>query len=167
MSEEKTATMTIEKGNAEPKVDQKRIDAAKEAFETFGKGMEGKVYLVPGGKTTADAIANFLENKATWAAHESLGIVRAHEDIKSASKGSKKELYLSGLCIEAVAYYVSKATGQGLEEAKVFKDNIFMPINDAMAKINEDKKRAEELQYEWAAAAQGVEVEDLKAQAQG
>jgi len=34
-----------------------------------------------------------------------------------------------------------------------------MPINEVMAGIQEDKKTAEGLQLEWAAAAQGVEVE--------
>ena len=74
-------------------------------------------------------------------------------------KKNKKELFLGGLCVEAVAYYISKASGTGLIAAKQFKDNLFMPINEVMAAIQEDKKTAEGLQLEWAAAAQGVEVE--------
>ena len=116
-------------------VDQKRVEDARNAFEKFGKELDGKVYLVPGGKTTSDAILDFLENKAGFSAHESLGIVRAHEDVTAAAKSKKKELFVSGLCVEAVAYYVSKATGVGLKEAQEFKDHLFMPINEAMAKI--------------------------------
>lgn len=162
MSETKEVQLEIgNEKDLETNVDQERVEKAKTAFENFGKELDGKVYLVPGGATTANAILSFLENKATFAAHESLGIVRAHEDVTGATKKNKKELFLTGLCIEAVAYYVSKATGVGLAEAKAFKDELFMPINEAMAKINEDKKTAEALQLEWAAAAQGVNVEDL------
>lgn len=158
--------MTVEKSPIQSAVDavegadQEKIDAAKEAYDNFGKELQAKVYLVPGGKTTGNAIVKFLEENAEWSAHESLGIVRAHEDVSSALKKTKKELFLGGLCVEAVAYYISKANGVGLIEAKQFKDNLFMPINEAMAKIQEDKKAAEALQLEWAAAAQGVEVED-------
>ena len=34
------------------------------------------------------------------------------------------------------------------------------PINEAMAAINEDKKKLEGLQTAWAAAAQGVDMEE-------
>ena len=163
MSETKEVQLEIgNEHDLETKVDQTKVENAKNAFVEFGKELEGKVYLVPGGKTTATAILSFLENKAEFAAHESLGIVRAHEDVTKAFKNNKNELFLTGLCVEAVAYYVSKAGGVGLAEAKAFKDELFMPINEAMAKINEDKKKAEALQLEWAAAAQGVNVEDLE-----
>lgn len=165
MAKEKEATLTVEKGekNQEPKIDQARVDAAKKAFDDFGVELQNKVYLVPGGSKTGSAILTFLEEKATWNAQESLGVIRAHEDVSAALKKSKKELFLGNLCIEAVAYYVSKETGTGLAAATKFKDELFIPINEAMAKIQEDKKTAENLQIEWAAAAQGVSVEDLKA----
>jgi hypothetical protein len=157
--------MTIEKSpvqmaeDAVANTDSEKVAAAKEAYDSFGKELQTKVYLVPGGKTTGDAIVKFLEENAEWSAHESLGIVRAHEDVSAQLKKNKKELFLGGLCVEAVAYYISKASGTGLIAAKQFKDNLFMPINEVMAGIQEDKKTAEGLQLEWAAAAQGVEVE--------
>jgi len=164
MSETKETTLKIEKSPEETvsAVDQKKVKKTQKAFEAFQKELETKVYLIPGGNETANAILRFLENKAEWAAHESLGIVRAHEDVSKSVSSKKKDLFLEGLCVEAVAYYISKASGVGLKEATDFKDFLFMPINEAMAKINEDKKKSESLQYEWAAAAQGVEVEDLK-----
>jgi hypothetical protein len=162
MSETKEVQMTVEKGVEENTVDQKVVNAKRDAFIEFGQELEKKVYLVPGKKKTADAILNFLENDAKFAAHESLGICKAHEDVKKSMPKGKSEFYLGSLCIEAVAYYLSKHEGIGLVAATQFKDHLFMPINTAMAVIQEDKKKAEGLQMEWAAAAQGVDVEDLE-----
>jgi hypothetical protein len=156
-NEAEEATITIEKENP---IDQEKIDNAQKDFMDFGNELQSKVYLLPGGAKTTNAILEFLETKAEFAAHESLGIVKAHDDVTKAKAKSKKELFLSSLCIEAVAYYVSKASGVGLKEATTFKDDLFMPINEAMARINEDKKALEELKTVWAAAAQGVELED-------
>lgn len=163
MSETKEVQMTVEKGtDVNNEVNEKKVNAAREAFIKFGQELEKKVYLVPGKKNTAESMLNFLENDAKFAAHESLGICKAHEDImKSVPKG-KDEFFLGSLCIEAVAYYLSKHEGVGLIAATQFKDNLFMPINTAMASIQEDKKTAEGLQTEWAAAAQGVNVDDLE-----
>lgn len=162
MSETKEVTLKVEKESTEPVVDPKKVEAAMKAFVEFQKELGEKEYLVPGGETTGKALIQFLEDKAEWNSHEALGIVRAHEDITKALKAAKKgQLFLGNLCIEAVAYYVSKSKGTGLKEALAFKEHIFMPINEAMAKINEDKKKLENLQLEWAAAAQGVNLEDL------
>ena len=165
MEKVKETTMEISKETT-PAVDEKRIELAKAAFESFATETSKKVYLVPGGTKTSGSICTFLEEKAEFAAHESLGIVKAHEDVVASTKKSKKELYLSSLCIEAIAYYISKASGTGLAEAREFKDNLFMPINDAMAKISEDRKTIEVLKQEWAAAAQGIKLEELQAQPQ-
>ena len=152
--------MTVEKTGEfnESSVDAKKVEETKNAFIEFGQKMEKKVYLVPGKKNTAQSILAFLENDAKFAAHESLGIVKAHEDVTANLPKGNKEFYLGSLCIEAVAYYLSKYEGKGLADATSFKDNLFMPINEAMAAIQEDKNTAEQLQLEWAAAAQGVNV---------
>ncbi len=162
MSETKEVQMTVEKGVEENKVDQDLVNAKRDAFVEFGQELEKKVYLVPGKKRTAEAMLKFLENDAKFAAHESLGICKAHEDISKSVPKGKSEFYLGSLCIEAIAYYLSKHEGTGLIAAEQFKDNLFMPVNTAMAVIQEDKKKAEGLQMEWAAAAQGVDVEDLE-----
>lgn len=155
---------TVEKGNVisinqESKVDNKRIEEAKNNFEKFANEIQSKKYLVAGGKATGQAILNFLENEAEWSAHEALGVEKAYEDVEKALK-SGKELMLPSLCIKAVSFFTGKVKGKGLAEAVKYKKELFTPLNDAMARITNDEQKYEDLRQEWAAAVQGVEVEN-------
>jgi hypothetical protein len=157
---------TVEKGNVisinhETKVDQKRIDEAKKKFENFANELQTKKYLVAGGKTTGQAILDFLANEAEWSAHEALGVEKAYEDVEKAMKGGK-ELMLPSLCIKAVSFFTGKVKGTGLAAAVKYKKELFTPLNDAMGRITNDEQQYENLRQEWAAAAQGVEVENTE-----
>jgi len=148
-----------------PKVTAADVAKAKGTYDDFVTTINNKVYLIDGGKETGKSLLNFLANDAEWVSHEALGIVRAHDDIETAMEKKGKILLLEPLCIEAIAYYISKATGTGLKAAKKYKDTIFMPINNAMQRFNEDKKQLEKLQENWSLAAQAnthsVNIEDL------
>jgi len=160
IKKEKNVNLVIEKTKKEKdKLKEEKIKKAKEEYENFQKELEKKMYLVEGGKITADYLIYFLEKEAEWKGGEALGVVKAHEDVVKAIKENEKQLFLSALCIEAIAYYISKKSGIGLQEAKEFKNNIFMPINEAMGKINADREKLKELEYNWAALSQGIETE--------
>jgi hypothetical protein len=164
----KEKVLSIEKTPKQktPTVTNEDVASAKQAYDDFVTSLNNKVYLIAGGKKTGKALMTFLENDAEWSAHEALGIVRAYDDIESGmEKKGKSKLFLSPLCIEAIAYYISKANGRGLASAKKYKDTIFMPINEAMQRFNEDKKQLEELQETWNLAVQAnthnVNIENL------
>lgn len=136
-------------------VDQKLIEETKKNFEDFANEINKKLYIVAGGNKTSEAIMKFLTDDAQWTAHEALGVVKAYEDVKDATKNGK-ELMLPVLCIKAVSYFTGKVSGVGLEAAKNYKDNLFTPLNDAMGRISNDEKKLEDLKHKWAAAVQGI-----------
>lgn len=160
--------LTVEKTEkTEKKVDKKQLkkslDDAKAARDKLATELSKKVYLVEGKAKMGEKLLDFLENEAKWTSQESLGVVRAHADLKSAIKKSKKgELYLQGLCVEAIAYFLNKAEGIGLEEATSFKD-MFTSINSALGQAREDQTKLERLDQEWQQASiaheQGVNIE--------
>lgn len=158
------AEATVEKENVisinqKSKVDKKRIEEAKKNFETFAYELQTKKYIVSGGKSTGAAILKFLEEEAEWSAHEALGVEKAYEDVEKAMK-SGKELMLPTLCVKAVSFFTGKVKGKGLSEAVKYKKELFTPLNDAMGRITNDEQKYENLRQEWAAAEQGVEVEN-------
>ncbi len=157
--EQETKVVNMKAEASGPTVDQDVLDKAKQKFEDFANTLQAKEYLIDGGEATQDSVLKFLSNDAKFVSHEALGIVKAHADVKSGLTDGK--LFLSFLAVEALSYYLSKHEGKGLSEATEFKEGLFDPINDAMARINEDKKTYENLQKEWAAAAQGIKVEEL------
>lgn len=157
MSETKKVKMEISKKAANKKIDNAKSEAAHKKFKEFSEELENKVYLVEGDHKH---LLNFLSDEAKWTSHEALGVIRAYEDIQDAHKKNSKQLFLSALAIEALAYYISNKSGQGLEQARSFRDNIFIPINNAMSSINEDRKKLEALQLDWASASQGIELEE-------
>lgn len=160
--------LTVEKTEKkESKVDKAQLEEAlneaKAARDEFANELNKKVYLIAGKAEVGNQVLNFLESGAKWTSQESLGVVRAHEDLTSALKGIKRgELYLHGLCIEAVAYFLSKADGMGLEKAIEYRD-MFTPVNAALGQVRKDQHKLESLDHQWNQATlafeQGVTIE--------
>lgn len=157
--------LTVEKEVT--KVDKAQLEEslnnAKAARDEFANELNKKVYLIEGKAAIGNQLLSFLEAEAKWTSQESLGVVRAHEDLSTAIKGIKKgELYLHGLCIEAVAYFLSKCDGAGLSKAIEYRD-MFTPINAALGQVRQDQQKLEALDHSWQQASlafeQGVTIE--------
>lgn len=148
-----TKTLTVEKTNKDlpEETTRERLERlneeAQEYFESLKKKQEelsDKKYLVDGGSKTQEIILSFLDNEAKWKSHEALGVIKAFEETEKGLKN--KELFLSGLCIEAIAYYVDKVEGAGLKSAKRFSEDLFKPVNEVYGKVQYDRQELKKLQ---------------------
>lgn len=141
-------TLFVEKENLSNEEVLKNLHT--EAEELFNKVKDTeeknsrKKYLVSGGKNTQKSILDFLTTKAKWKSQESLGVIKAFDEVETGM--DKKELFLSGLCIEAIAYFIDKNEDFGLESARSFSENIFRPINEAYGKVQKDRQEIKTMQ---------------------
>lgn len=158
--------LTVEK-KASKKDLEKNVENLKNELIELQEEVDKKEYLVNGGETFGQEVKNYLANDAKWTAQESLGIVRAHEDLSTAieniKKGKTKELMLSNLCIEAISYFLSKREGTGLESAQRFS-KLYAAFNEALAGVRKDSQKIEalkqKLEYAQQALDHGVNTEE-------
>lgn len=135
------------------------IDECKKRYEDKVNEVNSKLYLINGGKDTADKILDFLKNDVKWKNHECLGVIKCYEDVLDASK--KDELMVSQLCVKALWYFISNSkSGVGLESAIQFKKDLFEPISNAMERVLLDEKEIEKLKEDWNAAFHGIVSEN-------
>ena len=149
MVEKKLETAeTTEVGAISVEALENSVMRAKEAFEKKAKDIQGKQYLVSGGKKTLDALFQFTEHDMPWGAQEALGVVTIWDRLKKAKE--MKEPMLDGDAIEAIGYFVGKFTGKGYTSAKKFKEgDVFEPVTKMLTKVMQDKKELETLNDQW------------------
>lgn len=154
--------LRVEKAETKPSKEEleKHLESLKSELSDLQSEIEKKEYLVNGGESFGLTVKMYLEDEAKWTAQESLGVVRAHEDLMTAiqniKKGKTKELMLSNLCIEAISYFLSKRDGVGLESAKKFSE-IYGAFNEALSNVRTDSQRIEALKQRVEFATQSVE----------
>jgi len=147
----KEATLKVEKSELKETSNEEQLKGYQTKAEIVFKELQDlqeknskKKYLVDGKKKTQEALERFLVEDAVWKSHEALGVIKAHEEVKEGLK--KNELFLSGLCIEALAFYIDKHQGTGLKYAQEFKNNLFMPINEVYGKVQGDRQGVKAMQ---------------------
>ena len=157
----KTKDATLEKKT-------KAAELLKKNIEDMQSLMDKKVYLVEGGAETGNALLTFIQTKAEWKFSESMGIIESERQIKEAldqiSKGKTKELMLKNLTLEAIYYFMTKVTGMGIAEAKVYYTNMLKPVSEGLSRVKADKDKLDQLVRDLGtiehAIDQGVSIED-------
>ena len=157
--------------NLSPEEQTEKIAELKALLEeknTLTGELKEKIYIVDGGKDTANGILFFLENYAQWQYTEAMGVVEVTKIIKAKVEElveEKDNFLLNSLELEAIFYYLRKSGGTGLVQAQEFIDIVSPVINPIVESLNKaatEKKRVEEeinqAYLDLASAEQGVEV---------
>jgi hypothetical protein len=125
------------------------IEKLSEKIERTEKELSEKLYIIEGGKDTADAIIAFLENDAQWKFSESLGVIEAARQVSEARKNilndRTKELLIGSLPLEAIYYFLTKVEGKGISYALVYVNSLLKPISDALGRSKSDRERYDQL----------------------
>lgn len=142
-------------------VTQRQVDEVETEYKATKADNKKKVYGVELSAETRQDILDYMTNDVEWSFMEAVGIpkivsVVEKEEIKNGS------MYLPGLELEALAFYLSKFRGKGLADAKRFLA-MNEAINEAYGLRAEDNKventLKQKLDYLKGALAQGLAAE--------
>jgi hypothetical protein len=137
---------TIEEKNAQR---QQMVGRLTEKIENKEKEIATKLYLIEGGAPIADAILDFMENKAQWKFTEALGVVECIRQVTEAknniTKKKTKELMIHTLPLEAIYYFLTKIEGVGSTEASYFVNMLLKPISDALGRSKNDREEVDQM----------------------
>lgn len=138
-------------------IDQEKIDRLTAEYESLKKENAEKVYGLPvKDETVRQLFIDFIDNDVEWKYMESFGIPKIHaalmrEDIKNG------KIYLKGIEVEALSFYLMKAHGKGRKSAERFlkmKESV-----DEVYKIREaDNRKENNLLHSVEALKQGINV---------
>jgi hypothetical protein len=100
----------------------KRVDEVKKEFETYK-------YKFDVDQELMQRYVSFITNDAKFDGKDCLGLPKIHEALEDCIKegnrvvmGGKPQYTLSNMHLEAIYYYLTKVTGQGLSEANSLKE---------------------------------------------
>jgi hypothetical protein len=151
-------TRVVDATVAPPTIDQAKIDAAKKKVDDFTAELKDKVYPVKiETEENFEALKNFILHEASWKNMEALGIIELNKQLEK-QEVKNGNIYLRGLEIDAVNFFMSKVDGKGLESAKAHIA-LVTAGNGAMTLVKADNNMLNQLMVELEAAENGIEVE--------
>ena len=128
---------------------QKLVDLLSEKIEQKEKTIASKLYLIEGEEKVADAVIDFLQNKAQWKFSESLGIMECIRQVNEAksniTKKKTKQFLIPSLSLEAIYYFLTKVEGVGITQANDYVNNLLKPISDALSRAKSDREEIDQL----------------------
>lgn len=134
---------------------------AEEALEKMEKEHASKKYLIDIKKNEIEKLSSYILNDAPWKFTECLGIKEVEKDLKECIKTGK--LFLSGIAVEAIYYYLSKVDGAGIKTNTSSFENIdqylsvLKPITGGIERIKADTEKMENARFVVAARREGIE----------
>ena len=141
-------------------LDQKKIDKCQKNLDQAREKLSKKVYAIKFEELNDfNRFNDFIHLEAQWKEKEALGIIEICKILEKAKKEGIKQntLYLQALPLEASYYFLSKATGAGLAEAKKYIA-MLKPFEVALNSIKSDTAEIQNLEKELSAAQQGIEI---------
>lgn len=154
-NEEKTKVLT--------EFQQKKLDEAKKELEAMEKEHSTKKYLVSISKEDFAELKNFINEKAKWKFTEVLGVEEVLKDFK---KTKENLIYIKGVAVEAVYYYLSKVEGNGHNFSNDDFESIdsylriLKEFSNIVEKIKKDSDKINEMKFVVAARQEGMEPDD-------
>ncbi len=144
-------------------VDEKKLAAAQEKFDSFRQLIETKKYDVYLNEEQTEFFFNTFYNNVEWKGYESYAIAETYDRL-SAIKDSKKELNgkTEVEIIEAIFHFLKNYSSKGYKDAKVLK-GICDQFALSMKEINSDRQELRDLSLELVSIEQGIPVEELVA----
>ena len=127
---------------------QKMVELLTARIDAKEKDLQTKKYIVQGGLETAESLLSFLKNDAQWKFSEALGIIEAVKQVEEAKKaltgGKAKEVFVPGLALEAIYYFLTKVESKGLTHAELYVATL-KPISDALGRSKQDRESIDQL----------------------
>jgi len=144
---------------------QFQLDALAEAEKELAaliKENESKKYLIDINKKDIEVLNSFILKDAPWKFTEALGIIEVEKEMKKAIKEGK--LFISGVPIEAIYYYMSKVEGSGKNvNGEAFQTvetylRILKGITQGLEKVKVDSEKLKQAEFTVAARREGIET---------
>lgn len=166
MEEQPQAELVVEKTTqeiADKKAAQTKLIAElNEQLAKVEEELEGKKYLIEGGKDMGLALHAFIMHEAKWKFTEALGVIEVVKTLESFNASKKeKDLMVGPLEIEALYYFMSKHEGVGLASAKSFIE-MLRAVNPAKSRKEEDTKKYEQIVFRIQSLEHGIDPEEIK-----
>lgn len=140
------------------------LEDAENELEMLRDEIQKKKYLIDLKKEDITMIQKFIVNDAPWKFTECLGIIEVEKDLNDAVKSGK--LYINGVAIEAIYYYMSKVEGKGKETdtssfTKV-EDYIrcLKGITGGLERVKADSEKVRQAEFIVAARREGIEPDE-------
>ena len=118
---------------------KQRVEDVKKEFETYK-------YKLDVDQPTMDKYINFISNDAKFDGKDCLGLPKVYDALQECVNegnkivmGGRPQYTLSNMHLEAIYYYLTKVTGQGLTEANNLKellDPILYSLSRAVVRRN-------------------------------
>ena len=141
------------------RLDHKKIAKIEGDLKDLKEKNSNKFYAVKLSPNILHGLIDFISTHAEWVQTESLGIIEIHKTLMQIKdEGVKNDtIFMKGLPITALHYFLSKQRGKGLKEAKTFI-SLYKPISLAHSEVEKDNLEIQNLEKELAAAQQGIEA---------
>ena len=160
MESEKIQDMKSEKGELNT-FQLKALEDAEKALDKLREETSTKKYLIEMDQTGIDGLLVFIQELAPWKFTEGLGIIEVEKELITCSK--KGKLFISGLAIEAIYYYLSKVEGKGKLVTSNLKVTLetyigfLTPIMQTLEKVKADSALVSEAEFVVSARREGID----------
>jgi len=132
--------MNLEEAVQHRKMSTEEIEALKARVDEIKKEFETYKYKFEVDQDLMQKYVSFIENEAKFDGKDCLGLPKVHDALQDCIKegnktvmGGKPQYTLSNMHLEAIYYYLTKVTGQGLEEALNLK-TLLDPVLDSLSR---------------------------------
>ncbi len=157
---EETALNVSEEAKTESRIDLALVEKLTKQLDDFNEELKTKVYPV-GIKDQAvlDRLKAFIEEGAEWSNMQALGIIELSKSLEKAEI-KNDNIMLKALEIDAINFFLNKATGKGLKSA-VAHIELAKPASMALKIVKLDTEKMQRMESELAAAENGIEIAKL------
>lgn len=144
LQQEQINEQNIQDGDLEPvqyrTMSAEEIQLLKDRVETVKKEFETYKYKLDVDKTLMDRYFDFIRNDAKFDGKDCLGLPKVYEALEDCVRegnkvimGGRPQYTLSNMHLEAIYYYLTKVTGQGLEQANKLKE-LLDPVLESLSR---------------------------------
>lgn len=116
------------------------IQALKERVEEVKKEFETYKYKLDVDQNMMDRYFHFIKTEAKFDGKDCLGLPKVYEALENCVRegnkiimGGRPQYTLSNMHLEAIYYYLTKVTGQGLEQANALKE-LLDPVLESLSR---------------------------------
>ena len=145
-----------------PQFTKEEIEAKLIELNAVKAELDGKFYLVEGGKAYGEKLRSWLINDAKWNYSEAVAICKLEKAVGDALKKieigeTKGNFYMLGIEMKALNMIFTKYDGKGYHSAAKFKE-VLMPIIDILSTtVLQDEQLLDRVKFQIASWTQGVE----------
>jgi len=144
LQQEQTNEQNIQEADLEPvqyrNMSTEEIQLLKDRVEAVKKEFETYKYKLDVDKALMDRYFDFIRNDAKFDGKDCLGLPKVYEALEECVRegnkvimGGRPQYTLSNMHLEAIYYYLTKVTGQGLADAMSLKE-LLDPVLESLSR---------------------------------